>query len=89
MTPIPDLYRKAKSIQERISQQGKKKFDRNPRAQRTATVTSSATRGQGTCNLFNESRNCPYRKCKYAHKCAVCQGAHPKSQCAQPTGSQK
>ncbi len=89
MTPIPDLYRKAKSIQERITQQGKKRFDRNPRAQRTSTVTSSATRGQGTCNLFNESRNCPYRKCKYAHKCVVCQGAHPKSQCAQPSSSQK
>ena len=51
------------------------------------TLTQSGSAGvqhglsMEVCRKYNWSE-CRFRACKYSHRCAVCRGTHPASQCA-------
>jgi len=66
----PDVARRLKAIETAVV---------------TLTQSGSAGAQRGlsmeVCRKYNWSE-CRFRACKYSHRCAVCRGTHPASQCA-------
>ena len=55
-----------------------------------ATAKTKVADGPGpsteVCRLYNNNK-CQYKKCKYRHSCAVCNGPHPPSSSVVPEAS--
>ena len=53
-----------------------------PAVQREQAATYTPT---DVCRLFNsrDGNKCHFKKCKFAHRCSKCNGAHPRSACPQ------